>query len=490
MNNRKMSCGLVAFYVAAIFLAGCVPENSLEWSEDGSVGLLRVEGGLYLVDGQSGELTEIEKDDVLLWPDISDDGSLVAYSKKFEYSDASEGLKTLPPGQVKMVKYYAEQIRKNILKSGGLTNGEFPFPDKGLLTPDEYRNWAIRYVCENADSKLLEILGEKGIKKGKEKEIICSRIIVVPSKAPEKKRIVATSIFVVVAMKLSPNGKFLAYLMHTQEGEVSNAFEEDGLYVASLETNANAVLVNHPVAVGYDWRPDGKAIAYIKADSDNLLHDDFIVGTLEERTIADANDNLLAKPTGLPEQGSAGTHQCTGKTSPLAGVIFYPWLKVVYGSGGRFFFSSAVLSLPTSRRDEAEWSLFCYDSVTDTVTVVLPAGVSNYTSEAMNTQFDLSPDGKSVLLPIKHNRFIIYKLGTDSMEIPIEESEGFGGGDVSEFLQVWKGTDEIPCLVSEKSRFLKKEGEDKHHRKEIVILGADGKFRRVLSESWPDLLDK
>lgn len=489
MNNRKMSCGLVAFYVAAIFLVGCVPEDSLEWSEDGSVGLLRVEGGLYLVDGQSGELTEIEKDDVLLWPDISDDGSLVAYSKKFEYSDTSEGLKTLPPGQVKMVKYYAEQIRKNILKSGGLTNGEFPFPDKGLLTPDEYRNWAIRYVCENADSKLLEILGEKGIEKVKEKEIICSRIIVVPSKDPEKKRIVATSIFPATAMQLSPNGKFLAYLMHTQEGEVSNAFEEYGLYVASLKTDIKAMHVDSRVAVGYDWREDGKAIAYISADSDNLLHDDFLVGTLEERTIADANDNLLAIPTEVPEQGSAGTHKCTGKTSELAGVIFYSWLKVVYGPGNRLFFTSAVLTLPASRKDVAEWSLFCYDSVTDTVTDVL-AGVSNYTSEAMNMQFALSPDGKIVLLPIKHNRFIRYELGTDSMEIPIKEDEGFGEENVSAFLPAWKGNDEISCPVSEKSRFLNKEGEDKHHRKEIVILGADGKFRRVLSENWPDLLDK
>jgi len=487
MNNRKMGFGLAAFYVAVIFLAGCVPEDSLQWSEDGSTGLLKIEEALYLVDGKSGELTEIAKDNVLPWPDISDDGKLIAYGEKVDCNSLSEGLKVLPPGQVKMVKYYAERLRKNVLKTGGLSNDRFPFPEEGLLLPGDYRNWSIRYLCENADGKILEILGETGIEKGKEKEIVCSRIIVSPSKSPDKRRIVATSIFPMTAMKLSPNGKFLSYLMHTQEGQVSNAFEEYGLFIASLETDVKAMRVSHRVALGYDWRPDGKAIAYIEADSKNLRHGDFIVGTLEERTVADVNDNLLAAPTGLPDQGSAGTHQCTGKTSELAGVIFYPWLKVVYGSGGRMFFSSAVLLLPASRRDQAEWSLFCYDPVTATVADVLPASVSNYSGEAMVvTQFALSPDGKKAMLPMSKNRFLIYRFGDGSVVFPLEESEEFGE-DIPSFLPDWKGNDEISALVSEYSRFLKKEGQQEHDRKEIVIFGADGKFQRVLSENWPDL---
>jgi len=393
MNNRKMTCGLAAFYIAVLFLAGCFPEDSLQWSEDGSIGLLRIDEALYIVDGNTGELTEVEKPYVSIFPDISDDGKLIAYCRGVKCSNSSEGLKILPPGQVKMIKYYAEQTKNNILSSGGLTNGEFPFPDKGLLAPHEYRNWAIRYLCENADSKLLEILGEEGIQKAKEKELNYFQVVVAPAKAPDKKRIVATSVFNVMGVKLSPNNKFLAYLMHTQEGEVSNAFEEYGLFVASLERDANMALVSHPVSLGFSWRPDSKAIAYIKAGSKNLRHDDFIVGTLEERTIADANDTLLAEATVLPEHGSAGTHQCTGKTSELAGLIFYPWMKVVYGSGGRLFFSSAVLSLPASRKDKPEWSLFCYDPVTATVTDTLPLSVSIYTSEAMGvTQFALSPD--------------------------------------------------------------------------------------------------
>jgi len=487
MNNRKMTCGLAAFYVATIFLIGCIPEETLEWSEDGSTGLLRINEALYLVDGKTGELTEIAKDNAQPWPDISDDGNLIAYSQKVECSNLSEGLKMLPPGQVKMIEYYAKQTKKNILDARGLANDKFPFPEEGLLLPDDYRNWAIRYLCENADNELQEIVGNEGIEKGKEKPICYFQIVVVPRENLAKKRVVTTSMFATMATQLSPNAKSVAYLMHTQEGEVSNAFEEDGLYIASLETDVKAMLVDSPVAIGYDWQEDGKAIAYLSADSKDLHHDDLILGSLNEKMVADANGSLLAEPTQLPEHGSAGTHHCTGKTAQLVGAVFYPWLMVEYGLDNRIFFSSLALPLPATKRDEPKWSLFCYDSVTGTVTDVLPSSVSSYTSQAIGmSQFALSPDGKKVLLPIENNRFVSYELGTDSMKIPIGEDEGLEDKNELELAPSWKGNDEISCLVSENSHFLTKEGQEKHNRKEIVILGVDGKLRRVLSENWPD----
>ncbi len=50
----------------------------------------------------------------------------------------------------------------------------------------------------------------------------------------------------------------------------------------------------------------------------------------------------------------------------------------------------------------------------------------------------------------------------------------------------WKGSDQISTLVSKNSHFLIKEGQEEHEREEIVILGPDGEFRRVLSKDWPD----
>jgi hypothetical protein len=488
MNNIKTRFALAAFYIAVLFFIGCVPEDSLQWSEDGSVGLLRVDGALYIVDGETGELSEVAKSDVCMLPDISDDGRLIAYCQEVKCSNLSEGLKVLPAGQVKMVQYYAEETRKNVMNSGGLVDDKFPFPEGGLLVPGDYRNWAIRYFCENADGKLLEVLGKEGIEKGKEKELVYFQVIVAPRKNLSEKRVAAVNLFATMSIRLSPDGRSVAYLMHTQEGEVSNAYEECGLYVAALDSDIKAMRVDSRVAFSYDWREDGKTIAYISADSRDMLHDEPILGTLNEREVTDANGRLQAGPTAVGERGSAWTHQCGGRVRQHVGILFYPWLKVEYGPGGRLFFSSAVLTLPASTRDDPRWTLFCYDPVTATIADVLPASVSSYTSDAVDLlMFDLSPDGKNVLLPTKNNRFIRYTLGKDSMKIPVEEDEGYKDDNMSAYLSVWKGNDEISYLASEKSRFLRKEGQEKHHRKEFVILGADGEFRRVLSESWPDL---
>ncbi|MHC4166216.1 MAG: hypothetical protein ACYSWQ_04610 [Planctomycetota bacterium] len=105
MNNRKATYGLTAFYIAAVFVMGCIPEESLEWSDDGSIGLFGSEKGLALIDGKTGKLTVVVKANVGPLPDISKDGSLIAYSESVDCNSLPEALKLLPPGQVKMIRY-------------------------------------------------------------------------------------------------------------------------------------------------------------------------------------------------------------------------------------------------------------------------------------------------------------------------------------------------------------------------------------------------
>ncbi len=489
MNNRIKSFGLIGFYIVVCFVIGCIPEDSLEWSDNGSVGLLRVDEALYLVDGQTGELTSIAHEDVQPWPDISRDGGLIAYSREVECENLSEGLKLLPPGQVKMIKYNAKGMGEYLLESGSLGMiQKFPEPEDELLGPEDYENLAIRYMYENADDELLKILGDEGIKLAREKVLRYFQVVVVSRDNLNDKRIVATNIFGTVATQLSPDKRYVAYIMQTQYGQEE---DEYSLYVTSLKGDNKAMLVDQRVALNYDWREDSRAIVYVNADTENLGQDELALGTLQERVVADEENNLLAKPIELEEKenGSVEMYQCTSDVSSLAGLIYYPWLKVQYGLGERIFFSSCVLPLPASKRDEPGWSLFCYDMITGSVTNVLPLSVFNYTSQAMPMcQFSLSPDGKNVLLPMRNNRFVVYVLGTDSMETPIEEGEGFGEEDISAIVPSFKGNTEVSFLVSGDSHFLTESRKDPNEegRYEFVIIGEKDGWSRILSKSWSD----
>jgi hypothetical protein len=487
MNNRIKSLGLLAFYIAAVFFVGCIPENSLEWSDDGSVGLLRVDGALFMVDGKNGQLTVVTQEYVQPWPSISKDGGLIAYSPEVDCNSLSEGLKLLPPGQVKMIQYNAKRMGEEILEAGGLGMiDKFPDPYDELLESEDYRNWVIRYMVENADKKLLDILGEEGIKLAGEKDLQYYQVVVVPGDNLEDKRVIASTIFRTFMTRISPDNRYVAYVMQTQYGDEEMEYS---LYVASLKSEIKNVLVDERVALGYDWRQDSRAIAYINADTENLGEDEMALGTLEERIIADDKNKPLTKPIELDkdENGSVESYKCTSDVSSLAGLVFYPWLKVRYGLDGRIFFSTCLMPLPMSTRDEPGWSLFCYDSVTGMVTNVLPQSVSVHTSQAMNMlQFELSPDGKKVLLPIKNNKFVGYEFGTDRVGLPIFDDEGFGEEDFSALVPTFKGNDEISFLVSEDSHYYGEAQQEKRDRYEIVVLEINELEGRILSESWPD----
>lgn len=488
MSNRVKRFGLVIFYIIAVFIAGCIPENSLEWSDDGSVGLLRADGALYLVDGQTGALTEIAKGDVQPWPDISKDGSLIIYSRKMDVNDLSEGLKLLPAGQAKMIEYYGKQMREDILKAGGLAKEQFPEPSVEFLKPDDMKNWVVRYSCENADDKLIKVLGEKGIKLGKEKTLSFGEIIAVSRNNLNSKRVIASSIFPTSIIRLSPDNKNVAYIMNVKyEGEDM----EFSLYVASLEGKVKNVLVNKCVSLGYDWSEDSKKIAYLSVESPDFKKE-LLLGSLNEIEVTDANGTLLCEKAAIPEEGIVQTYNCTKSADSLAGIAFYPWMKVRYETGGRIFFSTIKMSLPTSNMNDPGYSIFCYDPVIGAVTDIMPPEASAYASQSMAMlQFELSPYGKNVLVPIKKNRFLGFELGKNEVALPLSENEEFGEAEISKLLPAFKGNNEISFLVSEDNHFLVEAGQSAEKKRyEIIVLNRDTGKSRILSKNWPDEMMK
>ena len=338
-------------------------------------------------------------------------------------------------------------------------------------------------MCEKADAELVEKLGTEGLEKGKEKVVEYFELIVTKRNALNEKTVVATSVLPIWRPRFSPNARHVAYIVRGLEEVEGFESGRAELLVVSPRQDITVMAVASYVGLGYTWRPDGRAIAFLEAEPVDLGQSGVIPAILKERIVADANDNLLAELIPTEELGSIGTHRCTGQTAQLVGGFFHEWAKVSYGPGGRIFFSNAALCLPTSL-DEPEWSLFCYDVATRSVDNVLPSIASDYVGGNVNL-FALSPDGTRVLLLMDNNRFGIYEFATASGSVPVEEDEGFSSDGI-ELPPAWKGNDEISCLVAENSHFLIAEGQPEHRRKEIVIIGADGEKRWTLSENWPD----
>jgi hypothetical protein len=91
----------------------------------------------------------------------------------------------------------------------------------------------------------------------------------------------------------------MVYLMHTQQGQVSNAFEEYGLYVVSLKGDVQAVRVDDRVAFGCDWNKDGERLAYLEADSPKQI----IVLKKSDGTTRVLSKNWPSQMTHRPEDG-------------------------------------------------------------------------------------------------------------------------------------------------------------------------------------------
>ncbi len=490
MTKRKIiNFLLVVSYIAALFIIGCIPEDSLQWSQDGSIGIYSKKGALFLVDGNTGSLTQIAPEkSTTLWPAISPDGRFIAYGQKVPVENLADALSILPQNQIKMLETHAAIIKENIQK---MTSGDI-FSDKVLKSyNEEYRSWIFHYLFKKLDDDeaITKKLGTMAVEKALKKPLNYYRLILISSDSLDKKTVVATSIQNVWKISFSPDAKLIAYVTNRIKGDPFE-FGFD-LYIASPSQQIPAAFVAQAVAIGYDFRPDGRAIAYLKPEKEYFKDQDMIIGSLVEKTVADANGKLIIEPVDPEKETIFATHKCTGPAKELAGVLYYSWMFVDYALDGRIFFSTAKISLPSSKIDEERGSLFCYDFLTGAVSEILPQTAIDFTQSNFYL-FAPSQDCRKILLPGNKNTLGIYALGEglELSKVLIDEKESFGDDSPPELISQWKGEDKISCLVAGNSHYLADDPNTVSGRKEVVIIDTDGKLVQILSKDWPDeLLD-
>jgi hypothetical protein len=482
-KKNLIGISLAASYILTALIAGCIPEDSLQWNADGSKGIYSKKGALFLVDGNTGSLTKIaDKETTAIWPAISPDGSMFAYSRIIEVSDFNNAFKLLPPIQVKEIENSAEVLRQKILAQNTF-NGKFPSLDD--TSNEQHVAWVQRYLVENADRQLADKIGSELIRKTKENELSYSRLIISPADDPNNKKIIMTSDRALWRQRFSPDSKLIAWVI---DSKIDKAFDAGfDLYVAKISEKSPGApgLVAPAVAVTYDFRQDSRAISYIKPENENFKDQELVLGSLVEKIIIDPNGKFLV----CPDKNIPETYTCTGNTKESAGVLYCPWMSVSYARNNRIFFSSGKITLPSSKLDTEKGSVFCCDTLTGSVSDILPEIAIDFT-QGNYYLFQLSHDSRRILLPGNKNTFGIYALGPDieNSKVLVDVNESFGDDTPPELVPKWKGQNQVSCLVSEKSRYLTNDPNTPHSRKEIIILDDKGNLIQVLSKSWPDEL--
>ncbi len=497
MSNQKTTWCLIAFYIAVSFFAGCYPKDSLQWSTDGSTGIYSKNGALFIVDGNTCSLTQIApKETTTNWPAISSDGSHFAYGTIVKVDDFNRALNHLPPDQVKVIKANAEILKQKILVEG-IKDSNFPFIGKPVTTDngqkdsfnDQHIAWVQRYLVENIDKQLAEKIGPELIKKVKEKDLNFFQLVLAPTANPNDRKILTTSSQQLWRIRFSPDSQLIAYGAERINGNTWDVGYD--LYIVPPAENIPPTFIAPAIAIGYDFKPDSRAIAYLKPENEFFDTQKPALGSLVERTIIDPNGKFLASPANLDGNDYPAMYVCTGSAAELAGILYHPWTHVSYASENRIFFVSVKMSLPSSKLDEEKTTIFCYDTLTGALSEIVHQIVLDF-SQGNLYLFSLSHDSRKILLHGKKNTVGIYALGGDLnlSKALIDDNEGFGKGENPPLNLVaqWKGPDQVSCLVSEKSHYLTDDPNTPARRKEIVIIDTDGNLIQILSKDWPDEL--
>jgi len=452
LSRRRV---LFAFSLAA--LAGCIPEKRVVWSPDGSRAAIIASDGLHLCapDGVLSKLLLPGARRVTWFPDSK--RLLVLHTTKAKtWADVD---KLLTPGQRDSVAASAKELRKQVLAFNGPWDKFKPRFTRPLTGGEQAA--ALIYLRDKLADGLAKHVGTtwKDFEK-MELDVWNAQVFDVGADSIMAGKNLIVSIDELQSPSVASNAKLAAFARPRGAGD-NPAYEL--VVIATDAAPSDPVLVAAKnVALNYDWSPDSRSLAYIYTASYN--EDDraaIQLGALATIDVADSSGKLLAEPA---------------RQDDRAGLLFQQFLTVRWLKDGRLLFSSYETSLPATTRDmPQQWTLFAIDPrMSASALRVLPRDFDFQLQKEL-PWFDLSPDGRRVLLPGTAGHIATYDLTTaESHEIVADNDPD---GDLRT-LPVWRNNDEACVAVPPGSPM------GTASRCEI-ILWKDPKQARMLSKNWP-----
>ncbi len=458
-NSKYLMMTFVAV-MAMVSLTGCLPEKRIVWSPNGEVAAVNSDQGLHFIDAE-GKILPAKFSDQPVRSAWFPDSRQLAVVHQREVPKWSDVMSVLSKEQVAKIKEIAPSAKEQFLAYDGDL-------DKFELKPEPELSGGLQialfmYVRDELTPGLREKLGEDRWTKTQEIHATIRTLQVMGFNKTQLTpgTVLCVSLDNISQPKVSPDGKNIGY-----ETPQWSRNGDPATLVVQPVAGGKPVTIASNVAVGFDWSPDSRSVAYVRSSS--LLKDDgnnLKLGALAIANVVEADGSLH----GVPD-----------KQDDRVGLIFNDELSVHWLKNNRILFSSVQMQLPATSEDMPNhWTLFLYDPKLAASVQRALARSADVIIDVSNPTFEVSPDETRVLLPGPKGRVVLYNFATGESTTLVDQDDVDGK---LRTLPTWRNDAEI-CFVTPTL------SENNEKKPGNVALWNDGKTK-VLSANWPKEITK
>jgi hypothetical protein len=466
---------ILLLLIAAI--VGCDPEQLVVWSPDGSKAAVIGADGLHIAD-PAGKLTPLLVKDIrkVAW---FADSHRVAAVREMKVESWKEASKYLESGLVTKLEAEGEKFFKMMMAQTGPLE---EWAQKMLESPDgptvgDFVGMML-YIRERHLDELKKKLTPEELTKLQDPGGVTIMLVQMYelSGTEAKEGVVLGSTFSkVTELRPSPNGKVLAYVTAEDEKELC------AISVVPVDGTSQPRRVADLSARFVDWSPDGRYLAYARANPPKVaIGDTLRLGTLRRMQVCEAGGSL--KPQGIEDEvkivkGADGQMQTTpSPAEPLTGIVFNEWTKVRWLRDGRIIFVSAEVNLPLANDDvPTKLSLFSIDPAKQaTVSRLMSRKAEGEAGDAMQ-HFEINRDETLIAIPGSEGRMTVVALNGGKVTEICPRVEG----KKLHLVPSWRTSDELCFAIGNGN-------EKKGDRPAEIYLWRPGTQPRCISTDWPD----
>lgn len=446
----------IASIAALAALAGCIPEKRIVWSPDGSRAAVIASDGLRFT-APDGSITRpvLPGARRIAW---FADGKRIFCLHTTKAAGWKDLERVLTPAERETVAKSAASLREQVMAyNGNWDKFEPTFPP--VLTPG-MQTAAMIYLRDNLNQGVAAHVGPSWADVEKlQPEIWHAQVFDANADSITAGREFVVSLDELRSPAVAPDGRFVSYLSQ-RSGKENPTFD---LIVARADGSAAPMQVAKNVALDYAWSPDSHSLGYIYSSVEPGADRATIsLGAVATIDVVDSGNKPLSEPA---------------RQEDRAGLLFNQLCAVRWLRDGRIIFSSFEVKLPATSRDmPQQWRLFVLDPrMSGSAIRVIP---HDFNLELMKESpiFEISPDGRRVLLPGPAGRVVLFDLYTaDAQELLAAQDPD---GNLRS-IPVWRSDSEACIVVPPGSPM------GSANRSEIVLL-KDPTTWKCISKNWPD----